>query len=108
MLGLLAMTSASKSALPQELSCAEGWHSQKVGDYCNTCCLDQESSLVKAAKAKAVPACWLICANENLQCPPNMYLKQNGDCYTCCVEIGELGSSLVSPAQTPFRMCKDL
>ncbi|KAF7341652.1 hypothetical protein MSAN_02063200 [Mycena sanguinolenta] len=33
-----------KICAPQELSCADGWHSQKVGDYCNTCCLDQESS----------------------------------------------------------------
>ncbi|XEV02718.1 hypothetical protein FSHL1_008005 [Fusarium sambucinum] len=28
--------------------------------------------------------CWLLCANEEIQCPDNWYSKQEGDCWTCC------------------------
>ncbi|KAF7364479.1 hypothetical protein MSAN_01109300 [Mycena sanguinolenta] len=93
-----------KICAPQELTCADGWHSQKVGDYCNTCCLDQDSSLVKAAKAKAQAICWAICAFEAPSCPEGWEAKQFGDCWSCCT----VESDSVSPAQTPFGMCKHM
>ncbi|KAF7378466.1 hypothetical protein MSAN_00273900 [Mycena sanguinolenta] len=48
---------------PQELTCAEGWHSEKVGDYCNTCCMDQKYSMkpAKVAKAQDPGICWQAC-----------------------------------------------
>ncbi|KAJ6503522.1 hypothetical protein C8R45DRAFT_923863 [Mycena sanguinolenta] len=51
-----------KICAPQELSCADGWHSHKVRDNCNTCCKDQESPM-KSTKVEAAAS---LCRNASL------------------------------------------
>ena len=33
-------------------------------------------------------ACWLICGDKSLECPPGTILRELRDgCFTCCVEF---------------------
>ncbi|KAJ6462138.1 hypothetical protein C8R45DRAFT_940951 [Mycena sanguinolenta] len=87
-----------KICAPEELTCADGWHSQKVGDYCYTCCLDQQGSMKSAKVEPAASVCWSICLPESPQCAGDWIPRQLGDCWTCCsLSIGPNVPKDVSP-----------
>ncbi|KAF7364480.1 hypothetical protein MSAN_01109400 [Mycena sanguinolenta] len=91
-----------KICSPVEMACADGWHSETVGDHCSTCCLNQEIP-VKPTDKKGV--CWANCFEYTPKCPPDWYPMGGDDCWTCCHLVDD---DLVSPAQSAFRMCRDM
>ncbi|KAJ6504998.1 hypothetical protein C8R45DRAFT_1090760 [Mycena sanguinolenta] len=92
-----------KICAPQELCCADGWHSQKFGANCNTCCKDEENS-VKSVKAEDV--CLKACFFEEAACPQNFTARKLRGCWTCCLDVDD--SSLASSGHTQVQMCKDI
>ncbi|CAG9985863.1 unnamed protein product [Clonostachys byssicola] len=46
------------------------------------------TTMARPFNAGDYDVCWLMCASDKIQCPENWYSKQQGNCWTCCKDIG--------------------